>query len=123
MRHPRRLGSTAGRRKGGVTGGDAASGVPRVARRYDVWVTAHSRASGTRGTGRASRVPDGHRDLGFVRDEMFAKNGRERWRPRVGRAIARRTILLDLLVEIVDVYRGARGNITHGGDGRRPPCA
>ena len=113
----------AGRRKGGVTSGDAASGVPRVARRYDVWVTAHSRASGTRGTGRASRVPDGHRDLGFVRDEMFAKNGRERWRPRVGRAIARRTILLDLLVEIVDVYRGARGNITHGGDGRRPPCA
>jgi hypothetical protein len=58
MRHPRRLGSTAGRRKGGVTSGDAASGVPRVARRYDVWVTAHSRASGTRGTGRASRVPD-----------------------------------------------------------------
>ena len=57
------------------------------------------------------------RTLGFVRDEISAKNGRERWRLRVGRAIARRTILLDLLVKVVDVYRGTRRNITHGGDG------
>lgn len=75
-----------------------------------------------RGRGEGLARPRPSRGLGFVRDEMLAKNGRER-RPRVGRAIARRTILLDLLVEIVDIYRGARGNITHGGDGRRSPRA
>ena len=53
------------------------------------------------------------RSSALQRDEKWAGAMSKK---RDGRAIARRTIFFDLLVQVVHVYGGTRGNVTHGGD-------